>query len=91
MFGFLQVAVCCFHIEAGIVNSTHCNTIELTNCSYCWHSKVVYFVHILFHSNKGVSLNGLEFNPPGRNPFKSFHMVCFPSILMYTNIGIFRH
>jgi hypothetical protein len=64
MFGFLQVVGCCFEIEANIVDSTHCNRTELTNCTCCWHSKVVYLVHVLFHSNQGVSLNGLGFPPP---------------------------
>jgi hypothetical protein len=90
MFGFLQVVGCRFEIEASIVDSTHHNIIELTNCTYYWHFKVVYLVHILFHSNQGVSLNGSG-SPPPRIPFKSFHIVCFPSILVHTNVNILRH
>jgi hypothetical protein len=95
MFGFLQVASCYFEIEVNIVYSTHHHTIELTNCTCCWHFKVVYLMHILLHSNKGVFLKGLGFKspppPPRRIPFKSFHMVCFPSILVHTNVSIFKH
>jgi hypothetical protein len=28
---------------------------------------------------------------PTRIPFKTFHMVCFPSILVHTNVTIFKH